>query len=104
MKAMHYQNFVNKMDDVFQTYAEKTAIVDYVSEEIVNRYSYEALFEYTMRIKMTLARQNVITKERVAVLTKLPHIVRCFFWHFPIWATSQCCLTYHFPWRSAAAF
>ena len=70
MKAMHYQNFVNKMDDVFQTYAEKTAIVDYVSEEIVNRYSYEALFEYTMRIKMTLARQNVITKERVAVLTK----------------------------------
>lgn len=70
MKAIHYQNFVNKMDDVFQTYAEKTAIVDYVSEEIVKRYSYKELFEYAMQVKMALARQNVITKERVAVLTK----------------------------------
>ena len=70
MKEIHYHNFVNKMDDVFQTYAEKTAIVDYISEEIVKRYSYEELFEYAMQVKMALARQNVITKERVAILIK----------------------------------
>ena len=70
MKAIHYQDFGNKLDDIFQTYERKTAIVEYVSEENVRKYSYGELFEYAMKVKLALARLNVLPKERAAVLAR----------------------------------
>ena len=90
MKAIHYQDFVNKLDDIFQTYEQKTAIVEYVTEENVRKYSYGELFEYAMKVKLALARLNVLPKERAAVWHgRLPK-ARCFSLRFPILDIRQC--------------
>ena len=70
MKSDLREDFVKRMDAVFQKYDEKTAIVDYQSEKYAKRYTYGQLREVTMLVGDALLSQGIQKSERVAVLAR----------------------------------
>ncbi len=70
MKTYLREDFVKRMDAVFQKYEEKTAIVDYLSEKYAERYTYGQLREMTMQVGEALEAQGIGKTERVAVLAR----------------------------------
>ena len=70
MKTYMREDFIKRMDAVFQKYEEKTAIVDYLSEKYAERYTYGQLREMTTQVGEALAAQGIGKTERVAVLAR----------------------------------
>ena len=70
MKYYGQQDYHKTIDRVFSRYADKTAIVNCISENEQKRYSYRKLKKMTEHIKCVLERQKISKGERVAVLTR----------------------------------
>ena len=70
MKTYMREDFIKRMDAVFQKYEEKTAIVDYLSEKYAERYTYGQLREMTTQVGEALEAQGIGKTELVAVLAR----------------------------------
>ena len=70
MKNYGQQDYKRIMDRVFQKYSKKTAIVEYISETKIRKYSYGVLKKAAEQLRRILENNGIYPTERVALLTK----------------------------------